>query len=242
MSRESLAPEVIYCYRGRGCWPTPLEHTPDRPKYLESLRFAYINELVPPFIINPDTERHLARKKHLTPLSKGEAKLAEQELYDRVNRLHNKMKSNPKADYARSYRTYEMLVKANNYLDQNNQLLAAFRRHYDPLRLSIQSPESIRGDQAVVDGLTEILAAEEASIQGWPKEEVDEQEVRSREVRELILGQDDANFMLMFARGVGVLESRETFWVAELATVVRHQALIDLDLAIDEYHERELEV
>jgi hypothetical protein len=242
MPKELLTPEAIYCYRGRGCWPRPLEHIPDRPRYLQYPQFTYINELVPPFIINPDAEMHLARKKRLTPLSKDEAKFAEQELHGRIDRLHNKMKLNPRADYVRSYRTYEMLIKANGFLDHNTQLLAAFGRHYDSLRLRVQSPEFIRGDHTVIDGLTEILAAEEASLQGWPEEEVKEKEEHDREIRELIMDQDDANFMLMFARGVDVLEARESFWTAELATVIQHQALADLDLTIDEYHDRALEV
>lgn len=226
-----------YTHQGRPPGPFhpdlfPMDLTP-----LHTSQYKHIQGLVPPFAVTPDLEKYRARRKLLTPLTPAEETYSDQELYERVNRMHMRMSQNPRAFYAKADRVNEVLLTANSIVDNNHELLERLCRYYEPVNgAMLQSPELLCEDPLAVSALADVLLAEEATTAGWPETE-DEWQERKRDIEQIVKNQDNENIMIMLPRVVDILLIRELYWQAELGTLVGHRALDDLDQVIEGYQE-----
>lgn len=203
-------------------------------------RLDYIASLLCYPAIQADSEMYQRMKKALVVFGEAEEVMTQTQLYDRLSRAFQRSKNRSTNERAPSHLTLAVLHKANRFLDDNQQMLDTLSSVYDKRRFFYQSPDQIRQITPVIDVLVDTLQAVESNnIKSWYAKDDPEKEVRRLEIQEFVLSQNNIGLMVLCDRATTILESRADFWQTELASVVTHPAVIDLDKTIREYHDPE---
>ena len=206
----------------------------------------YLEHIFPPELqpIAPDSEQYYLNKKSLVPFSSKEDKLSGRELSEHLNITSRGIQKRTQNPDVVAHRVYDILEQAREYVIESDTQLKILRGVYDEEKHFFESPDSIKGNSAVEVLLAEsLLALESFKIKDWYAEDGEERDLRLEDIKNYIQTRDRTQLIHLCAKAKKIAKERKDFWETELATVITHPAVDDVNQAIAESHDpEELEI
>lgn len=214
---------------------------------LESLQpINYLGHIFPPELapIAPDSERYHTNKTSLIPHGQKEDRLSKRELYEHLSITVAGIQKKTDNPDVPAYRVYDILYQASDYVTESDGQLAVLSTVYNEGKYFFESPDQIRNNSAVEGLLAEyLLAVESFKIKNWYIEDDDEYSHRLEEIKDYVRTRKSRELVHLCSKVTKMIKDRRDFWKTELATVITHPIVDDVNRAIAESHDpEELEI